>query len=113
LKGKVVGTGRPGALADTMVRYGLQGRMNLAPERDVKVLPMSEPAIAVQAMERGVVESASFSGPQVLLAKHKGCRELITYERLGIVYPYNTVTTLKPTVNKKSEVLEKVLKTMI
>src|SRR5262247_2113292 len=72
LKGKVIGTGRPGALADTMVRYVLQGKMNLVPDR-----------------------------------------ELINYEKLGIVYPYNTVTTLKPTVNKKSEVLEKVLKTMI
>ena len=47
------------------------------------------------------------------MAKQKGFRELINYEKLGIVYPYNTVTTLKPTVNKKSEVLEKVLKTMI
>ena len=35
LKGKVIGTGRPGALADVMVRYVLQGRMNLLPDRDV------------------------------------------------------------------------------
>src|SRR5215813_6253064 len=37
LKGKVIGTGRPGALADTMVRYVLQGKMNLVPDRDVKL----------------------------------------------------------------------------
>jgi ABC-type amino acid transport substrate-binding protein len=95
LKGKVIGTGRPGALADTMVRYVLQGKMNLMPDRDVKLLPMGEPAIALQALERGVVDAASFSGPQVLMAKQKGFRELINYEKLGIIYPYNTVTTLR------------------
>src|SRR5262245_61544059 len=81
LKGKVVGTGRPGALADTMVRYVLQSKMNLLPDRDVKLLPVGEPAIALQAMERGVVDAASFSGPQVLMAEQKGFRELINYER--------------------------------
>ena len=42
------------------------------PDRDVKLLPMGEPAIALQALERGVVDAASFSGPQVLMAKQKG-----------------------------------------
>jgi hypothetical protein len=28
-----------------MVRYVLQGKMNLMPDRDVKLLPMGEPAI--------------------------------------------------------------------
>lgn len=113
LKGKVIGTGRPGALADTMVRYVMQSKMNLMPDRDVKLLPMGEPAIALQALERGVVDAASFSGPQVLMAKKKGFRELINYEKLGIVYPYNTVTTLRQTVSKKPELLEQVLKTLI
>ena len=40
LKGKVIGTGRPGALADTMVRYVLRSKMNLVPDRDVKLLPV-------------------------------------------------------------------------
>ena len=113
LRGKVIGTGRPGALADTMVRYVLQSKLNLMPDRDVKLLPLGEPAIALQALERGVVDAASFSGPPVLMAKKKGFRELINYEKLGIVYPYNTVTTLRQTVSKKPESLEKVLKTMI
>jgi ABC-type nitrate/sulfonate/bicarbonate transport system substrate-binding protein len=113
LKGKVIGTGRPGALADTMVRYVLQSKLNLMPDRDVKLLPLGEPAIALQALERGVVDAASFSGPPVLMAKKKGFRELINYEKLGMVYPYNTVTTLRQTVSKKPDLLERVLKTMI
>jgi hypothetical protein len=48
-------------------------------------------------MERGVVDAASFSGPQALIAKKMGFRELVSYEKLGIVYPYNTVTTLRQT----------------
>ena len=87
--------------------------MNLVPDRDVKLLPVGEPALALQSMERGVVDAASFSGPQALLAKKMGFRELVSYEKLGIVYPYNTVTTLRQTVSKKSELLEKVLKTLI
>jgi ABC-type nitrate/sulfonate/bicarbonate transport system substrate-binding protein len=62
LKGKVIGTGRPGALADTMVRYVLQSKMNLMPDRDVKLLPLGEPAIALQALERGVVDTKTDGG---------------------------------------------------
>ena len=113
LRGKVIGTGRPGALADTMVRYVLRGKLNLAPDRDVKLLPVGEPALALQSMERGVVDAASFSGPQALMAKKMGFRELVSYEKLGIVYPYNTVTTLRQTVAKNPELLERVLKTLI
>ena len=39
------------------------------------------------------------------MAKKKGFRELINYEKLGMVYPYNTVTTLRQTVSKKPELL--------
>lgn len=100
LKGKVIGTGRPGALADTMVRYVLRSKLRLVPDRDVKLLPVGEPALALQSMERGVVDAASFSGPQALMAKKMGFRELVSYDKLGIVYPYNTVTTLRPTIGK-------------
>src|SRR5581483_897087 len=95
LRGKVIGTGRPGALADTMVRYVLRSKLNLVPDRDVRLLPVGEPALALQSMERGVVDAASFSGPQALMAKKMGFRELVSYDKLGIVYPYNTVTTLR------------------
>jgi len=113
LRGKVIGTGRPGALADTMVRYVLRSKMNLIPDRDVRLLPVGEPALALQSMERGVVDAASFSGPQALLAKKMGFRELVSYEKLGIVYPYNTVTTLRQTVSKNGELLERVSKALI
>ena len=113
LRGKVIGTGRPGALAETMVRYVLRSKLNLVPDRDVKLLPVGEPALALQSLERGVVDAASFSMPQLLVAKRMGFRELVNYDKLGIVYPYNTATTLRQTVNKNPELLEKVSKTII
>ncbi len=113
LKGKVIGTGRPGALAETMVRYVLRSKLNLTPDRDVKLLPVGEPALALQSMERGVVDAASFSGPQALMAKQMGFRELVNYEKLGIVYPYNTLTTLRQTVSKNSDLMERVAKILI
>lgn len=113
LRGKVVGTGRPGALADTMVRYVLKSKMNLIPDRDVKLLPVGEPAIALQALQRGIVDAASFSGPPGLMARKLGFHELVNYEKLGIVYPYNTITTLRQTISKNPEMLDKVLKAVI
>ena len=113
LRGKVIGTGRPGALAETMVRYVLRSKLNLVPDRDVKLLPVGEPALALQSLERGVVDAASFSMPQLLVAKRMGFRELVNYDKLGIVYPYNTATTLRQTVSKNPEMLEKVSKTII
>ena len=113
LKGKVIGSGRPGALGDIMARYVLRAKLNLVPDRDVKILPVGEPALAMQALERGIVDGASFSGPQVALARKLGFRELVNYEKLGIVYPYNTVTTLRQTISKSPELLEKVLKIIL
>jgi ABC-type nitrate/sulfonate/bicarbonate transport system substrate-binding protein len=113
LKGKVIGSGRPGALGDIMARYVLRAKLNLVPDRDVKILPVGEPALALQALERGIVDGASFSGPQVALARKLGFRDLVNYETVGIVYPYNTVTTLRQTISKNPDLLEKVLKIIL
>ncbi|MSP36984.1 MAG: ABC transporter substrate-binding protein [Deltaproteobacteria bacterium] len=113
LKGKTIGSGRPGALGDIMARYVLRAKLNLVPDRDVKILPVGEPALALQALERGIVDGASFSGPQVALARKLGFRELVNYETVGIVYPYNTVTTLRQTINKNPDLLDKVLKIIL
>jgi ABC-type nitrate/sulfonate/bicarbonate transport system substrate-binding protein len=56
LKGKIVATGRPGAFLDAMVRYVLRSKFNLVPDKDVKFLPSGEPALSLQALERGVVD---------------------------------------------------------
>ena len=62
LRGKVIGTGRPGALADTMVRYVLRGKLNLAPDRDVKLLAGRRTGVGITIDGAGVVDAASFSG---------------------------------------------------
>src|SRR5207245_9208816 len=67
LRGKVIGTGRPGALAETMVRYVLRSKLNLVTDRDVNLLPVAETALALQSLEGGVVDAASFSMPQLLV----------------------------------------------
>lgn len=113
LRGKTIATGRPGAFADTMVRYVLRAKLGLTPDRDVKLLPMGEAALTFPALEKGVVEAASLTLPYTLIAKKMGFRELFDYNKAGVVYPYNTVTTLKQTVAKSPDLLERVLKTMI
>ena len=113
LKGKTTATGRPGAFGDTMVRYVLRAKLGLVPDRDVKLLPVGEAALAFPALERGIVDAASLTMPVNLIAKKMGYRELIDYDTAGVVYPYNTVTTLRQTPTKFPELTEKLLKTMI
>jgi len=113
LKNKTIATGRPGAFADTMVRYVLRAKLGLVPDRDVKLLPMGEAALTFPALEKGIVEAASLTMPYNLIAKKMGFRELVDYDRVGVVYPYITVTTLRQTPAKHPELTEKLLKTMI
>ena len=113
LRGKVVGTGRPGAFGDMMVRYVLRAKLGLVPDRDVKMLPIGEAQLTFPALERGIVQAASLTLPFTLMAKKMGYRELIDYDRAGVVYPYNTLTTLRQTPGKHPELTEKVLKTLI
>ena len=113
LRGKTIATGRPGAFGEMMVRYVLRAKLGLVPDRDVKLLPVGEAQLAFPALERGVVQAASLTIPFTLIAKKIGYRELIDYDRAGVVYPYNTVTTLRQTPVKSPDLTEKFLKTMI
>src|SRR6185295_10790449 len=113
LRGKTVATGRPGAFGDTMVRYVLRAKLGLIPDRDVKMLPIGEAQLAFPALERGIVQAASLTIPFTLIAKKMGYRELIDYDKAGVVYPYNTITTLRQTVIKQPDLTERFLKTMI
>jgi NitT/TauT family transport system substrate-binding protein len=113
LRGKTIATGRPGAFGDTMVRYVLKAKLGLTPDRDVKLLAIGEAVLAFPALEKGIVDGASLTIPFTLVAKRMGYRELIDYDKAGVVYPYNTVTTLRQTVAKKPELVEKVARTMV
>jgi ABC-type nitrate/sulfonate/bicarbonate transport system substrate-binding protein len=113
LRGKIVATGRPGAFGDTMVRYILRAKLGLVPDRDVKMLPIGEAQLTFPALERGVVQAASLTIPFTLIAKKMGYRELIDYDKAGVVYPYNTITTLRQTPVKYPDLTEKLLKTII
>src|SRR5436309_2900447 len=113
LRGKTVATGRPGAFGDTMVRYVLRAKLGLVPDRDVKMLPIGEAQLAFPALDRGVVQAASLTIPFTLIAKKMGYRELIDYDKAGVVYPYNTITALRQTPAKNPDLTERVLKTVI
>jgi ABC-type nitrate/sulfonate/bicarbonate transport system substrate-binding protein len=113
LRGKTIATGRPGAFGEMMVRYVLRAKLGLVPDRDVKLLAIGEAQLAFPALERGVVQAASLTIPFTLIAKKMGYRELIDYDKAGVVYPYNTVTTLRQTLAKSADLTEKFLKTMI
>jgi hypothetical protein len=77
-----------------MVRFVLRRKLELLPDRDVKLLPVGEAALGFPALERGIVDAASLTMPVNMIAKKMGYRELVDYDTAGVVYSYNTVTTL-------------------
>ena len=113
LKGKLMATGRPGALNDIMTRHVLTRKWELVPDRDVKLMPVGEPALMLQALERGVVDASSLTIPAMFVARNRGFRELVNYDKLGLTYPMHAVTTLRSTVTKNPQLIEKVLKSLI
>jgi len=67
----------------------------------------------LQALERGVVDATSLSIPASFVAKSKGFFELVDYDALGLSYPQHSVTTLRQTIAKNPQMIERVLKTLI
>jgi ABC-type nitrate/sulfonate/bicarbonate transport system substrate-binding protein len=113
LRGKTVGVGRAGSISDSIIRYVLRAKLGLVPDRDLKLLVVGEPALGLQALERGLVDAAPLNMPLNLAAKKLGFREVVSYEKLGITYPSNTVTTLRQTASKNPDLIDKLLKTLI
>jgi ABC-type nitrate/sulfonate/bicarbonate transport system substrate-binding protein len=113
LKGKTIATGRPAAFLDATVRYVLRSKFNLMPDRDVKLLPTGEPYLGLQALERGVVDAAAMSIPHLFVARKAGFTELVSFDKLGIVYPYTSVVTLRQTAAKNPDLIEKFVKSIV
>ena len=74
---------------------------------------VGEPPLMLQALERGVVDAPSLSVPASFMAKSKGFFELVNYDNLGLAYPMHSVTTLRSTIGKNPQLVERVLKTLI
>jgi NitT/TauT family transport system substrate-binding protein len=112
LRGKVIGSGRPGAVSDTLLRYVLKNRLSLDPTRDVKIVPLGEPPNILPALEKGVVDAAILATPARWMARKMGFRELLDFDELGIQVPYTGVTTLKATVKKSPDTTVKLVATL-
>jgi ABC-type nitrate/sulfonate/bicarbonate transport system substrate-binding protein len=113
LKGKTIATGRPAAFLDATVRYVLRSKFGLIPDRDVKLLPTGEPYLGLQALERGVVDAAAMSIPHLFIARKAGFRELTSFDKLGLEYPYTSVVVLRQTAANNPELVENFLKCLV
>jgi len=102
LRGKVIATGRPGVVLDTLLRYVLKSRLSLDPTRDVKIVPLGEPPNILPALEKGVVDAAILATPARWMARKMGFRELVDFDELGVRVPYVGVSTLEP-LSKKAQ----------
>ena len=91
----------------------MRSKFGLVPDRDVKLLPTGEPYLGLQALERGVVDAAAMSIPHLFVARKAGFNELVSFDKLGIVYPYTSVVTLRQTAAKNPDLVEKFLKCIV
>src|SRR5262245_11471142 len=112
LRGKVIGSGRPGAVTDTLLRYVLKNRLSLDPTRDVKIVPLGEPPNILPALEKGVVDAAILQTPARWMARKMGFRELVDFDEQGLQVPYTGVSTLKANVKKSPDTTVKLLATL-
>ncbi|HWH78043.1 MAG TPA: ABC transporter substrate-binding protein, partial [Candidatus Binatus sp.] len=113
LRGKTIGVSRAGSISEIVLRYVLRAKLGLQPDRDVKLLVVGDPAVGLQALERGIVDATPLTMPLPLMATKMGFRELVNYDALGITFPANTVTTLRLTIAKRPDLIESFLKTLI
>jgi ABC-type nitrate/sulfonate/bicarbonate transport system substrate-binding protein len=113
LRGKIIGVSRAGSISEVILRYVLRAKLGIQPDRDVKMLVVGDPAIGLQALERGIVDATPLTMPLPLMATKMGFREVVSYNALGITFPANTVTTLRTTTFKRPELIENFLKTLI
>ena len=111
LRGKVIGTGRPGPI-DTLVRYVLKNKLSLDPMRDVKIVPLGDPPNILPALERGVVDAALLNTPARWMARKMGFRELLDFDELGIQVPYVGVSILRANVKKSPDTSVKLVATL-
>ena len=113
LRGKTIGVSRAGSISEIILRYVLRAKLGLQPDRDVKLLVVGDPAVGLQALERGIVDATPLTMPLPLMAAKMGFRELVNYDALGITFPANTVTILRQTISKRPEMIENFLKILI
>ncbi|HYA29726.1 MAG TPA: ABC transporter substrate-binding protein, partial [Acidobacteriota bacterium] len=107
------GVSRAGSISEVVLRYVLRAKLGLQPDRDVKLLVVGDPAVGLQALERGIVDATPLTMPLPLIAAKMGFREVVNYDALGITFPANTVTTLRPTIVKRPDLIESFLKILI
>jgi NitT/TauT family transport system substrate-binding protein len=113
LKGKTVATGRPAAFLDATVRYVLRSKFGIIPDRDVKLLPTGEPYLGLQAVERGIVDAAAMSIPHLFIARKAGFKELVSFDKLGLEYPYTSAVVLRQTAAKSPDLVERFVKCIV
>jgi len=113
LHGKTIGVSRAGSISEIVLRYVLRAKLGLQPDRDVKLLVVGDPAVGLQALERGIVDATPLTMPLPLMAAKMGFRELVNYDALGITFPANTVTTSRQTIGKRPELIDSFLRILI
>ncbi len=112
LRGQAVGVSRHGASSDVAGREALR-RHGLEPGRDVAILQTGGNPESVAALQTGTVQAIVVSPPIGLEARRLGLKLLIDITALRLPSPGSTVSTTRPYLQDRPDVVEKVVRGVI
>jgi|SRR5438093_7127606 len=109
IKGGSVAVAGFGGTSDSFARIALK-RLGLAPVKDVAILPIGGIPERLSALEKGKVQAAMLSTPDVFIAQKKG---FYTLMHVSLPYENASVATTRRFIRESLDIVRKYIKSQI
>ena len=109
LKGKIAGVNRLGSTSDQALRLTLK-RLNLNPDKDVKILPIGGAPERFAALQKGVIQFTIVAEPFVLEAEKLGLKDLFPIAALKIPFWQNALLVRESVLKTKRALMLKLVR---
>jgi NitT/TauT family transport system substrate-binding protein len=112
LKGLVLGVSQYGSEADTFARAAL-AKVGLKPDKDVTIIQLGGHPQVAAALAAGKIETGVVGGLAALTAERSGARFLTSAADLKILSPSGTFGTTRAYIQRKRNVVERLLRSYV
>jgi len=112
LRGKIAGVNRLGSTSDQALRLTLK-RLNINPDKDVKILPVGGAPERFAALKNGVIHFTMVAEPFVLEAEKLGLKDLFPIASLKIPFWQNGLLVRESALKAKRPLFMKLVRTNI
>jgi len=112
IKGAILGVSQYGSEADTFARIALT-KAGLKPDKDVTIIQLGGHPQVAAALAAGRIETGVVGGLAALTAERAGARLLTSAAELQILSPSGTFGTTRAYIQRKRNVVERLLRSYI